>query len=57
MRLQEAPIDELKVCFERAGRLIFALWPERKSEYHGKKHTNEAQRNRKLVKRVTWNKT
>ena len=57
MRLQEAPIDELEICFERARRLIFALRPERQSEYHSKKHTNKAQRNRKLVKRVTRNQT
>jgi len=57
MRLQETPIDELEVRFERARRLIFALRSERQSKHHRKKHTNEAQRNRKLVKRVTWNKT
>jgi len=57
MRFQETPIDELKVCFERARRLIFTLRSEGQSKHYRKEHTNEAQRNRELVKRVTWNKT
>jgi hypothetical protein len=57
MRLQEASIDELEVRFKRARRLIFTLRPKCKSKDHGEEHTDNTQRNSKLVKRVTRNES
>lgn len=53
MGLQEAPIDELQICFKCPNRLSLALWSQREHEDCGNQDTHEAQGYRELIEWVT----
>jgi hypothetical protein len=57
MGLQEAPVDELQVCFKCPNRLSFALLSQGEDKNCGNQDTHEAQGNRKLVEWVTRDKS